>query len=159
MKKVGTFITMYIFSFLIYLILVNAVQRDVVIVGLVVSFITTLVIIRFIDLPIRFLNPLRWIFFIIYLPYFIKEVIKANVRIAVIVLSPKLPIRPELKRGKTGLATPHGKLLLSSSVTLTPGTLTVDIMEDEFQIHCVSTDKSAEEIMEPFEKYIKRITE
>ncbi len=159
MKKVGTFITMYIFSFLIYLILVNAVQRDVVIVGLIVSFITALVIIRFIDLPIRFLNPLRWIFFLIYLPYFIKEVIKANVRIAVIVLSPKLPIRPELKRGKTKLTTPHGKLLLSSSITLTPGTLTVDVMEDEFQIHCVSTDKSAEEIMGPFEKYIKRITE
>ena len=159
MNKVGSFITTYICSFLLYLILVNSVQSDVVIVGLIVSFIASLMLIRFIDLPIKYLNPLRWVFALIYLPYFIKEVIKANVRIALIVLNPKLPISPELKKGKTKLKSPHGKLLLSSSITLTPGTLTVDVDEDEFQIHCVSTDKSAEEIMRPFEKYIKRITE
>jgi multicomponent Na+:H+ antiporter subunit E len=89
----------------------------------------------------------------------IKEIIKANVRIAAIVLNPKLPISPVIKRGKTKLDSVHGKLLLSSSITLTPGTLTVDVNGDEFQIHCVREKKSAEEIMGPFEKYIKRITE
>ena len=102
---------------------------------------------------------MRWIFAFIYLPFFIVEVVKANLRIALIVLNPKLPISPELKTGKTKLKSPHSKLLLSSSITLTPGTLTVDVNEDELQIHCVSTDKSAEEIMRPFEKFIKRITE
>jgi multicomponent Na+:H+ antiporter subunit E len=159
MKKVGTFISTFIFSFLLYLILVNAASRDVIIVGLIVSFIVSLVLIRFIDLPIRFLNPLRWVFFLVYLPYFIKEVIRANVRIALIVLNPKLPISPEIKTGRTKLASTHGKLLLSSSITLTPGTLTVDVEREEFHIHCVSEEKSAEEIMQPFEKYIKRITE
>ena len=159
MKKAGSFVTTYVCSFLLYLILVNSVQREVVITGLVVSFIASLMLVRFIDLPFRYLNPLRWIFALVYLPYFIVEVVKANLRIAFIVLNPKLPISPELKTGKTKLKSPHSKILLSSSITLTPGTLTVDVNEDEFQIHCVSTDKSAEEIMRPFEKFIKRITE
>ena len=159
MKKVGTFITTFVFSFLLYLILVNSVARDEIVVGLIVSLISSMVLVKFIDLPIRFLSPLRWMFFILYLPYFIREIVKANVRIALIVLNPKLPISPEIKRGKTKLSTPHGKLLLASSITLTPGTLTVDVERDEFQIHCVSETKSAEEIMRPFEKYIKRITE
>ena len=159
MKKVGSFITTFICSFLLYLILVNSVQRDVMIIGLIVSFIASLMLIRFIELPMKYLNPLRCIYALIYLPYFVLEVIKANLRIAIIVLNPKLPISPELKKGKTNLRSPLGKILLSSSITLTPGTLTVDVEEDEFQIHCVSTDKSAEEIMQPFEKYIKRITE
>lgn len=159
MKKAGSFVTTYVCSFLLYLILVNSVQREVVITGLVVSFIASLMLTRFIDLPFRYLNPLRWIFALVYLPYFIVEVVKANLRIAFIVLNPKLPISPELKTGKTKLKSPHSKILLSSSITLTPGTLTVDVNEDEFQIHCVSTDKSAEEIMRPFEKFIKRITE
>jgi len=159
MKKAGSFVTTYVCSFLFYLILVNSVQREVVITGLIVSFIASLMLTRFIDLPFRYLNPLRWIFALVYLPYFIVEVVKANLRIALIVLNPKLPISPELKTGKTKLKSPHSKILLSSSITLTPGTLTVDVNEDEFQIHCVSTDKSAEEIMRPFEKFIKRITE
>ena len=159
MNKVGSFITTFICSFLLYLILTNSIQSEVVIIGLVVSCIASLMLIRFIELPIKYLNPLRWIYVLIYLPYFVLEVIKANLRIALIVLNPKLPISPELKKGKTKLSSPHGKLLLSSSITLTPGTLTVDVDEDEFQIHCVSTDKSAEEIMRPFEKYIMRITE
>jgi multicomponent Na+:H+ antiporter subunit E len=159
MKKVGTFITTFVFSFVIYLILVNTAGTEAILIGLAVSLIASVVLIRFIDFPLRFLSPIRWIFFILYLPYFIKEVIKANVRIALIVLNPRLPIKPEMKRGKTKLATPHGKLLLSSSITLTPGTLTVDVNRDEFQIHCVSETKSADEIMRPFEKYIQRITE
>lgn len=159
MKKVGSFITTYFCSFLLYLILVNSIQREVVITGLIVSFIAALMLTRFINLPFKYLNPMRWIFALIYLPFFIVEVVKANLRIALIVLNPKLPISPELKTGKTKLKSPHSKLLLSSSITLTPGTLTVDVNEDELQIHCVSTDKSAEEIMRPFEKFIKRITE
>ena len=159
MKKLGSFITTFVSSFLLYLILVNSVQREVVLVGLIVSFISSLMLIRFIDLPFRYLNPMRWIFALIYLPYFVLEVIKANLRIALIVLNPKLPISPEIKKGKSTLTSAQSKLLLSSSITLTPGTLTVDVDGDEFHIHCVSSDKSAEQIMRPFEKYIKRITE
>jgi multicomponent Na+:H+ antiporter subunit E len=159
MKKLGSFITTLISSFLLYLILVNSVQREVVLVGLIVSFISALTLVRFIELPFKYLNPLRWISALMYLPYFILEVIKANLRIALIVLNPKLPISPEIRKGTCTLTSAQGKLLLSSSITLTPGTLTVDVDGEEFHIHCVSSDKSAEEIMRPFEKYIKRITE
>ena len=68
-------------------------------------------------------------------------------------------IRTSLKKGKTELFSPFGKLMLSSSITLTPGTLTVDVNKDEFSIHCVRSTQSAEQIMALFEKFIKRITE
>jgi multicomponent Na+:H+ antiporter subunit E len=159
MKKVGVFVTTFAFSFAIYLVLVDSLGNDAVIIGILVSLVSSAVLIRFIDLPIRFLNPIRWVHFIFYLPFFMKEVITANVRIALIVLNPRLPIKPEMKKGKSRLTTPQGRFLLSSSITLTPGTLTVDVERGEFLIHCVSTDKSAEEIMRPFENYIRRITE
>jgi multicomponent Na+:H+ antiporter subunit E len=159
MKKAGTFITAFVFSFLLYLILVNSVKMDILIVGVPVALLSTLALTRFIDLPAKYLNPMRILWLIAYLPYFFLEMIKANLRIAFIVLNPRLPISPEIKSGKTTLKSRQGKLLLSSSITLTPGTLTVDVQEDEFQIHCVSNPKSAEEIMRPFESYIGRITE
>ena len=83
----------------------------------------------------------------------------ANIKIMLIVLNPKLKIEPEFKKGKTELRSNYGKLLLTSSITLTPGTLSADLDGDEVIIHCVKTDKNAREIMAPFEKFIKRITE
>jgi multicomponent Na+:H+ antiporter subunit E len=159
MRKAGTFVTAFVFSLVLYLILMNALDVEVVIIGVLVSLLSSAVLTRFLDLPVKYLNPIRILRLVVYLPYFFLEMIRANLRIALIVLNPRLPIKPEIKSGKTTLETTHGKLLLSSSITLTPGTLTVDVQEDEFQIHCVSNPKSAEEIMRPFETYIKRITE
>jgi multicomponent Na+:H+ antiporter subunit E len=55
------------------------------------------------------------------------EIIKANLDVALRVIKPVIPINPGIVKVKTKLKTPMGRLILTNSITLTPGTLTVDI--------------------------------
>jgi multicomponent Na+:H+ antiporter subunit E len=158
-KKAGSIFTTLVFGFILYLILFNSVSREALVVGFVAALISSFVLARYVDLPVKYLSPVRILWLAAYLPYFLFEMVKSNIQIALIVLDPRLPIKPEIKTGRTSLKSPYGRLLLTSSITLTPGTLSVDLNGDELQIHCVSNPGSAEEIMAPFEKFIRRITE
>lgn len=76
-------------------------------------------------------------FIVIYLPYFIYKLVEANFSLAKIVLDPKLPINPGFVTIQTGLEHDVAKLTLANSITLTPGTLTVDVDGQELLIHWV----------------------
>ena len=108
------------------------------------------------------LNPKAIIFFLIYIFVFIYELIKANLDVATRVISPSLPINPGIVEVKTRLKSKIGRLVLANSITLTPGTLTVDIKEDSLFIHWIdvtSTDieGATKKIVESFEKYLEVI--
>ncbi len=80
------------------------------------------------------------------------------------VLHPAMPIKPGIVRVKSSLKSEFAKMLLANSITMTPGTITVDIIDDDFYIHWiyVSTDDPAvytKKIIGKFEKYIKRFAE
>jgi multicomponent Na+:H+ antiporter subunit E len=110
------------------------------------------------------LNPLRWFFAAIYLPYFLYYCIKANLDVAVRVLHPDLPIRPGIVKVRTTLRSPMAKTFLANSITLTPGTLTIDIDGQEFYVHWINihTDDPARRyqvIVGRFEPLLRRIFE
>jgi len=112
----------------------------------------------------KFLQPERYFWFIVYLVVFIWECIKANFDVAYRVLHPAMPIRPGIVKVKTTLKSELARTLLANSITMTPGTITVDIIGDYFYIHWIyvrSEDPEVytEIIMGAFEKYIKRIIE
>lgn len=93
---------------------------------------------------------------------FTGELIKANLDVARRVLSPSLPVNPGIVEIKTGLKSETGRLALANSITLTPGTLTVDIKEDTLFIHWIDvTDRDAEgatkEIAANFERFLEVI--
>ena len=99
-----------------------------------------------------------------YIFVFIWEMIKANVDVARRVLSPKIPLNPGIIEIRTTLKTNVAKLALANSITLTPGTLTVDILDDKLYIHWIYVHtKDPEEayrmIAAVFEKYIREIWE
>lgn len=108
------------------------------------------------------LNPRALIFFLIYIFVFTYELIKANLDVAIRVISPSLPINPGIVEVKTRLKSKIGRLVLANSITLTPGTLTVDIKDDSLFIHWIdvtSTDieGATKKIVENFEKYLEVI--
>ncbi|ACB84097.1 Na+/H+ antiporter subunit E [Natranaerobius thermophilus] len=72
---------------------------------------------------------------IIYIGSLIYEIIIANIQVAKIVLSINMDLSPTFVRFKGKLNTDTSKAILGNSITLTPGTLTVEIEEDEFIIH------------------------
>ena len=108
------------------------------------------------------LNPKAIIYLFIYFFVFTLELLKANFDVARRVLSPSLPINPGIVEVKTKLKSKIGRLALANSITLTPGTLTVDIKDDSLFIHWIdvtSTDikGATKKIVENFEKYLEVI--
>ncbi|MDD5388911.1 MAG: Na+/H+ antiporter subunit E [Gallionellaceae bacterium] len=84
----------------------------------------------------------RWSFvlpgaLLVYLWVFSVALVRSNIDVARRVLSPDLPIRPGVVKVRTGLTSPLGRLLLANSITLTPGTLTVDVEDDLLTIHWI----------------------
>jgi len=76
-----------------------------------------------------------------YLVIFLIALIRSNFDMAARVLSPRLPINPAMVEIQTTLQSDFGKLLLANSITLTPGTLTVDVIGDRLKIHWVDASK------------------
>jgi multicomponent Na+:H+ antiporter subunit E len=99
-------------------------------------------------------------FTILYILFFIKELVKSNISLAAIVLSPRLPINPGIVKVRTRLKSPMGRLLLANSITLTPGTLTVELEGEWLYIHWVTVDSTDIEgatasIVAGFEHYLE----
>jgi multicomponent Na+:H+ antiporter subunit E len=112
----------------------------------------------------RVLSPRRWLFLLLYLPYFFYYCLRANFDVALRVVHPDLPIRPGIVKVRTTLTTQMGKTFLANSITLTPGTLTVDIDGEDVYVHWINidTDDAAErtaEICGRFEPMLRRIFE
>ena len=76
--------------------------------------------------------------FVLYLPWLAYEIVVANVYVAWLVIHPRLPIDPTLVRFETSLGSESGQVLLAQSITLTPGTVTVDASNGVFVVHCLS---------------------
>ncbi len=76
--------------------------------------------------------------FLFYLPWLMYQIYLANVHVVSLVLSPKMPIDPKIIRFKTKFTGDLVLVTLANSITLTPGTITVDIREGEFYVHSLS---------------------
>ena len=114
--------------------------------------------------PLKLIDPRRWLLLAVYVPYFLYYCIKANLDVAYLVLHPDMPIRPGIVKVRTGLKSDLAKTFLASSITLTPGTLVVDIDGQDLYIHWIHVEgEDAEEhtrqIVAPFEPFIRRIFE
>ncbi len=95
-----------------------------------------------------------------YLPWLIWQVLVANVQIAYIVLHPRMLelIDPQMIRFRTRLQRPFSKVTLGQSITLTPGTVTVSINDDEFTVYAL-TRAAAEELPGEMERRVARALE
>ena len=112
--------------------------------------------------PAKLFNPRRIFWFCIYLPDFIWYCFLANLDVAYRVLNVNMPIRPGIVKVRTRLKSEMGKAFLANSITLTPGTLTVDIIGDTLYIHWiyVFTDDPEEQtkrIVDRFENYLLKV--
>jgi len=76
----------------------------------------------------------RILFYVIWL---IFNIIKANLQVAYLVLHPRMPIRPRLLRFRTRLRSDAGHIVLANSITLTPGTITVDLKDGTYLVHAL----------------------
>ena len=73
-----------------------------------------------------------------YLPWLLKEILVANLHVARIILTPSLPISPIMVHYKSSQKSDLGRALYANSITLTPGTITTGIKDDELEVHSLT---------------------
>jgi len=78
--------------------------------------------------------------FFAYIPWLIYQIYLASIHVLKIVLSPKMPINPHIIRFKTKLQTDISLVTFANSITLTPGTITVDIKDGEYYVHAIDEE-------------------
>ena len=155
----------FIMCFATWMLLTNRIYWQNIIAGVVVSLVTTLIFSRYFQIDARKLaNPKRYFWLIIYILYFIWECIKANFDVAYRVLHPAMPVRPGIVKVKLTLKKALARTILANSITMTPGTITVDVIEDTLYVHCIyleNTDpeKYTYKISGKFERILTKIFE
>ena len=154
-------------GFLVWMLLTWPIDFQHVIVGIVVAaFISILTGDLFIRKATHLKRASRYLWFLYYVPMFLWECLKANIDVALRVLSPKMPINPGIVKVKTSLKSDTGLTFLANSITLTPGTFCIDIDAEEgvLYIHWIDvrsqeTNEATQLIVTKFENILKRIFE
>ena len=77
---------------------------------------------------------------LLYAPWLVWEVVKANLDVAKRVLHPGLPIHTMLIKVKAGQRSDLGRVIYANSITLTPGTVSVDIEGETITVHALSKE-------------------
>ncbi|MDP6712449.1 MAG: Na+/H+ antiporter subunit E [Nitrospinaceae bacterium] len=88
--------------------------------------------------------PLPLARLVLYLPWLFWEVVKSSLNITKIILDPKLPINPRLVQYPTNLGSNTAVVLLGNSITLTPGTVTIEVSSSKLVIHALDDESSNE---------------
>jgi multicomponent Na+:H+ antiporter subunit E len=156
----------FILAFVVWMLLTWQLDLQVVIAGLITAAAVSMLFIEI--LPREhcvFCSPARIFWFLVYVPVFFFYVIRANLDVVYRALHPKMPINPGIVKIKTNLKTDSGITALANSITLTPGTLTVDLTDDgHLYVHWINVKSDEVEdatqiIAEKFEWYLKKIFE
>lgn len=150
---------MFILLLLIWFIFNGKITLEITILGVILCALIYLFMCRFMDYSVR--EDIALIqksgFFLYYIWILIVEIIKANRQVIHFVLTDREVVEPVIVEYRTRLKTGLGRVILANSITLTPGTITVSLKDDELVIHCL--DRSMAEGMDDmiFEKLLEKM--
>lgn len=156
---------LFIIGFIIWSIFTWVPDRQEMIVGAIISAGIALIFGKIFTVnPGKVLDPRRWAYFFYYVPIFLYYVVKANFDVAYRVLHPFLPINPGIVKIRTGLKSEIAQTMLANSITLTPGTLSVDIKDGFLYVHWIDVksqdvEQATQIIAQRFENILKEIFE
>ena len=139
---------MFLLFFLVWIIFNGAITTEICIFGVVVAFLMFGFVCKFMDYSWRKEKLLiqRSGYFLLYLGNLLIEIVRANVSVCHFVLSDRDEIHPVMVSFHTTLKSGLARVILTNSITLTPGTITVSLQGDEVIVHCL--DRSLAEGME-----------
>ncbi len=162
-SKLNKFTYTWLILFLVWLGFTTTFAFAEVVTGILLSF--TVAIFSYKSFTydgLKIFSPRRLMYIVQYFFVFMLALIKANIDVAKIVINPKLPINPGIVEFNSKLKSPFAKLILANSITLTPGTITVDIIDNKYFIHWLyvtGTDQETtyKEIAKQFEDILIKI--
>jgi multicomponent Na+:H+ antiporter subunit E len=156
----------FVLGFIVWMLLTWSTDTQSVIAGLIASAIVAILFHEILPKEHHlFISPMRLFWLLVYMPVFFYYVMKANLDVVYRALHPKMPIKPGIVKIKTQLTTESGITALANSITLTPGTLTVDLTDNGFlYIHWINVksddiEEATKHIAHKFEWFLKKIFE
>jgi len=160
-------VLLFIIGLLVWSLLVWPPDMQHMAIGILAAFLVSSITgDLFVKRPRIFMHFKRYLWFLYYIPVFIWECIKANIDVAYRVGHPDVPIRPGIVKVKTNLKSDTGLTFLANSITLTPGTMSVDIDRDSgyIYIHWIyvkdeDIEAATKTIVANFEHILMRIFE
>ncbi|MFC1804471.1 Na+/H+ antiporter subunit E [Candidatus Omnitrophota bacterium] len=158
---------LFALAFLVWTFLSWPIDLEHLLVGiLVAAFAAFMTGDMFVKRPHIFKHLSRYVWFLYYIPVFIWECLKANIDVAYRVSHPDLPINPGIVKVKTVLKSDTALTFLANSITLTPGTMSVDIDAESgfIYVHWIDVkskdlERATEMIVSRFERILKRVFE
>ena len=106
-------------------------------------------------------SPQRLYHFTLYTGVFLVELVQANINMMRYVYAPCISVNPGVVKVKTRLKSPIRRLALANSISLTPGSLVLDMSKDCLTVHCldlrsIDPDDAGRTIAAPFEKHLEK---
>ncbi len=165
-KNLANYIMVLVLAWLAWMALTGGGTQEAV-AGAAVALLAALVGGRFVKGTPRLRGlPRRAVFAVLYAFRFVWEMVKANLHVALIVLDPRRPVRPGIVKIRTELTQDTAITILANSITLTPGTFTVDVDPErrELYIHCITVassdlEENTRAIGHRFERILKEVFE
>lgn len=120
---------------------------------------------RFFSDDMNDMKELRYFMAVKYFFWMIVQIVKSGFHVVMVIASPSLPTKLSVVRFKVNLPSAHAKMILGNSITLTPGTLTVDIVGDQFTVHALDessyagivSDEMPRQVLSLFEKEDRQV--
>ena len=159
------YLALFLLTFIFWLLLTFDLSVPNLIAGGAAALVTSLLFTKyFFHKVVKFVQPVRYFWLLVYLVIFTWECIKANFDVAYRVLHPAMPIKPGIVKVHLELKSDFARTMLANSITMTPGTISVDIIDDMLFVHWIYVRSEDPEVYSrkiagKFEKYIKKIFE
>lgn len=133
---------MYLLYFLLWVIFNGNFTLEICIFGIIIAGVMFAFTCKFMDYSVqKEKQNIRKIFrFIRYVIVLVMEIVKANFAVIHMILSEKEEIEPALVSFQSEMETSVGKALLANAITLTPGTITVSLENEEYVVHCLDDE-------------------
>lgn len=133
---------MYLLFYCLWIIFNANLTLEIALIGLLVAGALFAFICKFMDYSLRKeLSAWKHIGILLsYIGHIIVDVVKANFSTMRLILTQKEEVEPVVATFRTDLKTPLGQTMLANAITLTPGTITVDIEEGKYTVHCLDKD-------------------
>lgn len=156
-------LSLWLILFVIWMVANSSLSLSVAITGGIITFALASIFATTSDAwkNIRW-TPQGLYHFIAYTGTFVTELVRANVNMLGYVYAPRIDIKPGIVKVRTRLTSPIGRLALTSSIALTPGSLVIDLRGDTLFIHWLDVkttdvDEATKAMVTPFESHLEKI--
>ena len=100
---------------------------------------------------------IRWWRALLYAPWLFSRMLVSGLHVSYLILHPRLPIKPVLFRHRADLGSDEAVLLMGNSITLTPGTVTVEADTEELIVHALDEDSTRDVTSKRLEQKVGQV--